>query len=446
MADEQTGAYELSHVPHEHGACRAVIASVDPGSPADVAGLTPGMVLTEVEGAPLTDIIEWRWQADGFAVEVTLESGKTLALERELGQDWGLTFDDVIFDGLITCKNACSFCFMTMLHKGMRPTLYLRDDDYRLSFLQGNFVTLTNLSDAQVQRIIDYDLEPLHVSLHAVTPAVRERLIGKNASRGMKVLEQLLDAGLSVHVQLVVCPGVNDGLELVKTLSWVSQHEGVLSCGIVPLGYTRFSRHFTSSFSDDPAAAAEVIEIVREFQEDSGIERRNARLQVADEFYLDAGYDFPPARFYADYPQFQDGIGMMRSFIDEFSTLEEEVTAAARDLEGKASVTIVSGTAFARVLEGLIEKSPLASHVRILGVENRFFGGNVDVTGLLCGSDIVAALKEDAPEGPVVLSRTCFNFDERTLDDMTVSEIEQASGCKLRLCTYCADELVATLH
>lgn len=439
-----TRHYEAS-CPGGRAGCRAVIAHVDEGSPAQRAGLEPGMALTHVEGEPLRDIIDWRWWADGFSVEVTLEDGRQAVLERDLGQGWGIEFEDVVFDGLMTCVNACTFCFMRMLPKGMRETLYVRDDDYRLSFLQGNFVTLTNLGDDDVERIVERDLQPLHVSLHAVSPDVREALMGRNAQRGLDVLEQLLSAGIRVHTQIVVVPHVNDGAELARTLAWVEARPQVLSCGIVPLGYTKYQDRFTSSFSDDPDAAADVIELVRELQEDSGREQRNTYLQLSDEFYLDAGYSFPPARFYAGYPQFQDGIGMMRAFIDEWEQCAELVEKTAGLLEGGPAPTVVVGQAFHKVLAPLVEASPLAGKVRLLAVENAFFGGNVDVTCLLTGADIVPALGAARPEGPVILARQLFNDDMALLDDVTLAQVQAAAGQEVRLCTYCARELLEAL-
>lgn len=417
--------------------CRAVIERVDLGSPADDAGLEAGDVVTHVEGVPLRDVIEWRWQSDGFDVELLLEDGTSVYLERDLGEDWGITFSDCIFDGVITCKNACSFCFMTMLPAGMRPALYLRDDDYRLSFLQGNFVTLTNVDDAELERIIAYGLAPLHVSLHAVSADVRKRLMGKNAARGMEVLERLLAAGIEVHVQVVVVPGVNDGPELMRTLAWIEARPGILSAGFVPLGYTRQQDRFGSSFSDDPDAAAAVIELIREFQEDSGVERRNPRLQIADEFYLDAGYDFPPAYAYAGYPQFQDGIGMMRAFIDEWAAHAERIVRAAQRLADGPTAMIVTGTAFARVLGPLIDASPLAGLLELLPVENEYFGGNVDVTGLITGSDLIPALKRASPAGALLLSREMFNQDMLLLDDVSLADVEASCPqAAVHLCTY----------
>lgn len=445
MADEDLKPYELNRALAYPQECRAVIASVDEGSPAYLAGLEPGMVLVEVEGEPLRDIIEWRWLADGFEIEVKLDTGEYAYIERELGQDWGITFTDSIFDGVITCRNACSFCFMHMLPRDMRPTLYLRDDDYRLSFLQGNFVTLTNVTEEDFERIVEYNLSPLHVSLHAVSEDARRELMGRNAQRGIEVLERLLDAGIEVHVQVVVVPDVNDGPELTRTLSWITTHPGVLTAGFVPLGYTKYQKRFTHSFSDDPDAAAEVIELIREFQEDSGVERRNANLHIADEFYLDAGYSFPPAFMYGEFPQFQDGIGMMRSFIDEWEASADRIEDIARRRAELPAASIVTGTAFARVLKPLIERSALAGKLEVLAVENEFFGGNVDVTCLLTGSDLLPALENAAPSGLVIMPRQLFNPDYALLDDVKLEELEALVAGGIKLCTYTPNSILDTL-
>ena len=438
LGDETPKGYEALSALAFPQPCRARILSIDDGSPAQKAGLEPCMVITEVEGVPLRDIIEWRWFSDAFDVEITLETGEHLLLERELGEDWGIVFADSIFDGVITCCNACTFCFMKMLPPQMRPTLYLRDDDYRLSFLQGNFVTLTNIGEDDFKRIVEYGLSPLHVSLHAVSNEVRSELMGKNAQRGIEIAERLLEAGIQMHVQVVVVPGVNDGVELMRTLSWITAREGILSAGFVPLGYTKFQNRFDRSFSDDPNAAAAVIELIREFQEDSGTERRDMKLQIADEFYIDAGYDFPEAWMYGDYPQFEDGIGMMRFFIDEWN-------AAVEDIGAVKQATIVTGTAFAPVLQRCIDSSPFAGNLKVLAVENRFFGGNVDVTCLLTGKDLIEALRDKRIEGLCVLSRQLFNTNLMLLDDVSLKQLEQETGLAITLCTYSASELLSTL-
>ena len=419
-------AWDMQHTPQLD--CKARILSVEEDSPAWCIGLEPGMALTHVNGVPLRDMIEWQWQADGFEVEITTDEGDVAVMERELGEDWGITFADCIFDEITECRNACSFCFMRMLPKGMRPALTLRDDDYRLSFLQGNFVTLTNVTEEDFNRIVSLHLSPLHVSLHAVTPAVRRELMGRNEARGMEVLERLLEAGIQVHAQLVVCPGINDGAELEKTLGWVEARPNVLSCGLVPLGFTRFQDRFTSSFSDDPAAAARLIDTVQKSQETSRSGTSVTKYHISDEFYLCAGYDFPPAEFYDGFPQFEDGIGMMRCFIDQWHAAQGDLERTAATHDGPP-VTIVTGEGFNKVLGKLVDETFPNGQVRVLAVKNRFFGGNVDVAGLLTAQDMIAALTEHAPAGRVLIPAAAFNASELTLDDKSLDDIKEATGC-----------------
>lgn len=435
-------AWDINHTPTRP--CRAIIKDIEEESPAWCVGLEPGMVLTHVNGVPLRDMIEWQWQADGFEVEVTTEEGDVALLERDPGEDWGITFTDCIFDGIVECRNACSFCFMRMLPEHMRPTLTLRDDDYRLSFLQGNFVTLTNVTEEDFERIVTCQLSPLHVSLHAVSPDVRRELMGRNHARGLEVLERLLDAGIQVHAQLVVCPGVNDGTELVKTLGWVEAHPNVLSCGMVPLGFTRFQDRFTHSFSDDPDAAAELIDIVREFQEDSRNDTRVTKYHISDEFYLAANYKFPPAAFYDGFPQYQDGIGMMRSFIDDWESARPELEALAGGYSG-APIAMVTGEGFAKVLAPLVKKTFAGGQVMVLPVKNEFFGGNTDVAGLLTASDMVPAIKKAAPKGRVFVPAVAFNADHLTLDDKTLGDIIEETSCDISTCGDLIAELKVAL-
>ena len=422
-------AWDVLHTPVRP--CKAVIKAIEEDSPAWCVGLEPGMALTHVNGVALRDMIEWQWQADGFEVEITTDEGDVAVMERDLGEDWGITFADCIFDEITECRNACTFCFMRMLPKHMRPALTLRDDDYRLSFLQGNFVTLTNVTEEDLDRIISLHLSPLHVSLHAVTSEVRRELMGRNEARGMEVLKRLLAAGIEIHAQLVVCPGVNDGPELVKTLGWIEENPNILSCGLVPLGFTRFQDRFTSSFSDDPDAAAMLIDTVREFQEDSRNDTRVTKYHISDEFYLCAGYDFPPAEFYDGFPQFEDGIGMMRCFIDEWHAAQDELMTLAAAHVGPA-VTIVTGEGFNKVLGKLVDKTFAPSQVQVLAVKNRFFGGNVDVAGLLTATDMIDAINDFAPKGKVFVPAVAFNASSLTLDDKKLEDICSATGCDVR--------------
>lgn len=428
--------YAPSAAPGTQG---AVVQSVAEGSPAWQAGLEPGMVVRAVNGVPLDDIITWRWEADEgrctLDVEVPGEDGLFEAeLYRDPGEDWGLQFTDVLFDGIRTCRNACVFCFMSMLPKGLRDSLYLRDDDYRLSFLQGNFVTLTNVDDKDLARVIDYRMEPMNVSIHAVSHEARRKMMGKHEARGLEVLEALCDAGLEVHGQVVLCPGLNDGDELVRTLDFVEQHPAITSLAIVPLGYTKHSR-FDRSYSDDPAAARRVVEQLKPYQERSRATTGSTRFQLSDEFYVAAQLPVPPADHYDGFPQYYDGIGMLRSFLDETDrvVLERapELSAVANALEARGErVLIVCGHAALGVYERFCAGAPLRGVAAPFPVRNDYFGGDVNVTGLIVAEDLLAQLPEDLAGTFIVLPDLMLNFDRMTLDGSTERDVLDAIAAR----------------
>lgn len=420
----------------------AIISDVEPSTAAWVAGFEPGDVIVALNGAPVTDILDWRWRADGNEItldyrDVQGETG-TIELQREPGENWGFVFDDVVFDGIRNCCNACTFCFTSMLPSGLRESLYTRDDDYRLSFISGTFVTLTNVSEADEQRIIEQHLSPLHVSLHAVDPDARKTLMGKHADRGLATLERLLDKGVQAHIQIVLVPGVNDGDVLNRTLEWLIDRPGILSVGIVPLGYTRYQDRFTEGF-EDPKRAESVLKQVERFQQEAQRERGQAWVWCADEFYCNAYGDrllehLPEASFYADFPLFEDGIGIIRSVVDDWKSDEvEDAAQLCNDALMKAGLRayLVSGEAQRPYLGTLIERIGLTDKLVPVYIPNSFFGGNVNVTGLLCGVDIISALKDivqNAPGSLLCIPSILFNDDGFTLDGINTDDLAEQIG------------------
>ncbi len=426
------------------GGLGALIESVEEGSPAWKAGLEPGMIIEKVNGVVPKDLIDWRWEADGSLceLEVSVPGDDELyecVLERESGEDWGVDFVDVLFDGIKTCVNACQFCFMAMLPEDMRPSLSIRDDDYRLSFLQGNFVTLTNLTDEDVERIISHKLEPMNVSLHAISPDVRRNLIGARAARGIEVLEKLMDAGIEIHGQIVLCPNINDGEELDKTLDWVEAHQQITSLAIVPLGYTKDSKRFTHSYSDDVELSRSVVKIVEPYQERARASLGITRFQLSDEFYVDAQLPIPPAYTYDGYPQFYDGIGMLRSFLDEAeevcSTMRTALDEADTYLSARSrKILLIVGEAAQQTIQTFCDDWSANGNVSTFAVRNDFFGGDVNVTGLICAVDLLAQVPEDLTDILVVLPEVMFNFDKVTLDGMSLADLTaqlEARGAKV---------------
>ena len=383
---------------------RALVAAVAPGSPADDAGFQPGCSVTSVDGQPLRDLIDWRWLASDDEVELGYidldgEAG-TVELERDEGEAWGLEFEGVVFDGVKQCRNACTFCFMRQLPDRMRPSLSLRDDDFRLSFLSGTFVTLTNLSADDEARIVEQRISPLRVSLHAADPDVRRMMIGRHAQHGIEALDRLLAEGIEFHAQIVLVPGQNDGDALAETLSWACARPGILDVCVVPLGFTKHQARFDRSFND-PASARAVLDVIAPFQRRALEERGTPWAFAADEFYRNAYgphllSNLPSTEDYGDFSMFEDGVGIVRSFVDDWEEAERAglVERCARALaRSQVRARIVYGFAMQDVAAPLMAGSPLSGLLEPLFVENDFFGGNVDVTGLLCGCDMADAVR-----------------------------------------------------
>lgn len=381
----------------------APVAAVDEGSPASDVGFEAGCLITAVDGNPVRDIIDWRWLTSDEIITISYvdNDGDTgeVVLEREPDEDWGFSFDGAVFDGTRTCVNACKFCFMRQLPKGLRGALSLRDDDFRLSFLDGTFVTLTNLIDDDIERIIEQRLTPLRVSLHAVDPQVRASLIGKNADAGIVNLQRLLDAGIEFDAQIVLVPDVNDGDVLEETLAWAYARPGIKTVGIVPLGFTKHQDWFHKSF-DAPEDALRVIEQIAPWQQRAFDERGEHWVYAADEFYRNAYGErvldaLPDEGFYGDFSMYEDGIGIIRSAVDAFEAARES-GAMQRCADALASNNMhawyLCGEAMTPYVNQLFRQAGLEGLLDPIVVPNDFFGGNVNVTGLLCGVDVARAI------------------------------------------------------
>jgi putative radical SAM enzyme (TIGR03279 family) len=400
------GSYEaaVGHAAPAGGAERgetplALVRDVAPASPAERAGVRAGDRVVAVDGESVRDVIDWRWLTAEPSFVITLEgdgpgAARDVRVEREWDEPVGVEFDGVVFDGIRTCENACAFCFVAQLPSGLRPSLYVRDDDYRLSFLAGTFITLTNLTDDDVDRIAEQALSPLYVSLHAVDDEVRRRLLCPTVADGaVKRLEELLSEGIELHVQIVLVPGVNDGHVLQETLRWLSARTGVESVGVVPLGYTSHQSRFSGSFGR-PEAAAAVLDALEPWREAMVADRGVRWVHAADELYLAAGREVPAAAAYDSFPQYENGIGLVRVFLDGW----EDVVHSTPVRSGDAQVcaTLLTGELFAPTLRRAV---PLAARhgvaCSVLPVRNRFLGGNVSVAGLLSGADIAEAIRAD---------------------------------------------------
>ncbi|MCL2525588.1 MAG: DUF512 domain-containing protein [Coriobacteriia bacterium] len=443
----------------------ALIAAVEPWSIADAAGISAGEYVHSINGKPAHDYIEWLWESDGPEVELELRAAdgdlRTVMLQRDNLQDgWGLVFDDVIYDKIHSCKNDCVFCFMRQLPATARKTLCMRDDDYRLSFLQGNFITLTNLKPEDKDRIVEQRISPLRLSFHASNPEVRTRLMGKNHDLALENFDELIEAGIDFHIQIVLVPGVNDGAILDETLAYLqdpARIAHVLSVGIVPVAYTDYAparlKEMLTDASTVPAEREEwcksVIDQVQTYQFAHEKETGLTWVYLADEFYVHAHAPFPLPQYYDGFPQLENGIGMILNFIADVRDNLDELSTALTLLPpqpsgpdgkmlpadaGKEAITIVCGELLTQTWLGVLGGINAGGKLRLLPIKNRFFGGNVSVTGLLTGLDILRGVKLDCEylheEGHAGVEKhrylipdCIFNDDGITLDDYTAQQL-----------------------
>ncbi|HLX88560.1 MAG TPA: DUF512 domain-containing protein [Acidimicrobiales bacterium] len=433
------------------------VVSVAAASPAERAGLVVGDELVAVDGRVPRDVIEYRVLVDEADPELSVRRGHeelTVVVAKEAGEALGAEVSSALFDRVRTCDNHCAFCFIYQLPKGMRRSLYLKDDDYRLSFLYGNFTTLTRFTELDLERVVSEGLSPLFVSIHSTDPGLRAQMLrNERGATSLRWLRALLDAGIEVHGQIVVCPGVNDGEALEATLAGIlDEYPGLATVACVPLGLSRFSTEETMRPHTREEAAA-VIDLVEQWQE-LAVQWLGRRLvYAADEYYLMAGRPFPPASAYDGFPQHENGIGMARAFEAAYGGDEEAAQGvrpgffawvdgapasgyrAVRAAEDGAStapdtktpVAIVTGEYGALVLAPVLaamlaQGTHSGAPVRLLPVHNDFFGGTTAVTGLLTGTDVAAALEAEPDGHRYLLPDVCLS-EGRFLDGMSVTEL-----------------------
>jgi putative radical SAM enzyme (TIGR03279 family) len=422
-----------------------VIGNVAPGSIAKDLNLQPGDRLLEINALRLRDSIDYHFAIAEEQVMLLVQTaaGQVLfEIEKDYDEDLGITFTTPLFTGTRTCANGCLFCFVKQLPKGMRDTLYLNDDDYRLSFLYGNFITLTNLRAEDWQRIEQQHLSPLYVSVHTTDHALRTALLGRR--KAPNVLEQLrrLGAmGITVHTQIVACPGINDGAVLERTIADLAAlYPTVQSIAVVPVGITRFSPSHQAitapqSLTITPytvAQSAQVLKIIKRFGNHCRHTLGVRLVYPGDEFVLMTGQKLPSEATYDDYPQYFNGVGMARDFCDRWQQVKRHLQTHHTPTN-KQRIAWVSGTLFAPILQQIAEQINhlMGTSVTVVPVLNTFFGERVTVSGLLTGQDMVATLQQGTYDH-AILPRGAFDHaGVHTLDDYHVPRIADETGIPL---------------
>lgn len=416
----------------------AVIERVEVGSIAAEAGLAPGDEIIAINGTPVNDLIDYRYLCadEHIDVEVRKANGEEwlIEIDKDCDEELGVGFTSETFDGLRRCQNHCVFCFLDQMPVGMRRSLYVRDDDYRLSFLHGNFVTLTNLRPEDIERIITLRLSPLYVSVHATDPAVRRRLLrNRRAGEIVPLLKRLCGAGIEVNCQIVLCPGYNDGEVLDRTIADLAElWPRALSVAVVPVGLTRYRAGLPEIKAVGRAEADAVIAQVEGWQARLAERGVTDLLYLADEFYLIAGRPLPRYEDYGNFPQLENGVGLVRLFEEEFKVAEVRFPKTVEPRR----VRIVTGVSAGPFIKGLAARLERVAGMRaeVTVVENEFFGPSVTVAGLLTGRDILAALRGSAPVDEILIPAAALRFEgDRFLDDVTPAELALEVGQKVSI-------------
>ena len=418
------------------------ICSVRKHSAADNAGIRAGESLCAVNGMPMRDILDVSFAAADFEPSLSVRGAdgsiREVRVPKELDEELGLSFESAVFDKVRICHNRCVFCFVDRMIPGLRKGLYVRDDDYRLSFLYGNFVTLTNLTEEDFERIVRNHMSPLYVSVHATDPQVRQAMM-KNRHSGeiMEKLQRLFAAGIHIHAQIVCCPGWNDGAVLEKSYrDLVVLSDYVEDMAIVPVGITKHKDGLPDLRLFDRESASTVVETVTRWQEDCRRRLGRSFVYLGDEFYILANQQMPPVDWYDGFPQLENGIGLTQNFLSEW---EKAVHRHRDDLHPvHKNYVIPVGVSAAALLQPVIQEFNARYHTnnRIVPVVNDFFGHTVNVTGLLTGTDILAQLPERAP---VILPAVVLNQDNLFLDDMPLDEFIRRRDRDVRIAKGAAE-------
>ena len=430
----------------------AIITRVLPDSIGEEIGFEAGDAIVSINGTKPRDLIDYQFLcAEEFLdLEVLDTKGKThqVAIEKDYDDDLGLEFTTALFDGLLQCNNHCPFCFIDQQPPGKRESLYYKDDDYRLSFLYGSYLTLTNLTEPEWNRIKTLRLSPLFVSVHATEPEVRVRLL-KN-SRAGKILENLqwfAKNRLQIHAQVVVCPGINDGIHLDRTLEDLAKFYNpdlptVASVAIVPVGLTKFRPPEDELIPVTPTKAAEVINQVQKFQRQCQQKFGTTFAWLADEWFLMAGVDLPAADHYEDYPQLGNGVGSIRQFIGDFTAKAKELLPPA--ITPQKKLTWVVGNAVEKAFQPLVQQLNQVPglEINLMALQSDYWGQTMTVTGLLTGQDLLSGLQnQDLGQGILLPTVMLKHGELRFLDDLTVAEVSGGLGVDI-ICVGDITELI----
>lgn len=434
-----------------------LIKSVLPDSIAEEVGIEPGDFLLSINEKEIEDIIDYRFLAvdEDITIQIEKANGEIwdIEIEKDYGEELGLDFEGGIMDKAKSCSNKCMFCFIDQLPKGMRDTLYFKDDDSRLSFLQGNFVTLTNMQEKDIDRIIKYKISPINISVHTTNPELRVKMLSNRfAGQIYERMKKLKDAGIQMNAQIVCVPGVNDGEELKRTINDLyTLYPQVNNIAIVPIGITKFREGLADVKIFDKESSRETIKMIGKLQEKFMKEINEPFARLSDEFYLVAEEDVPEKEFYNGFEQLEDGVGDVRYYREAIKRDLEFL-----DLNKKGSYTVVTGTLayneIKNAMDKIVSKNPKIK-IDVKKIVNNYFGETITVAGLLTGTDIIDQIKGKINSKYLIMTDNMFRRGYELapeelimLDDVTIDMLEKELDVKVIVCDYSGDGFIDLIN
>ena len=428
-----------------------IISQVQEGSIAMELEIEKGDTLISVNGQPVEDIFDYRYlmNEEYVVLEIQKADGEIweLEVEKEYEEDLGIEFENGLMDDYRSCSNHCIFCFIDQMPPGMRDTLYFKDDDSRLSFLQGNYVTLTNMSDHDIERIIRYHLEPINISFQTMNPELRCKMLhNRFAGQALEKVKKLYDAGITMNGQIVLCKGVNDGLELENSIRQLSEYAPVLqSVSVVPVGLTRFRKGLYPLELFRQEDAKEVLSIIHSWQQKM-VEKHGIHfIHASDEWYILAGEELPGEDAYDGYLQLENGVGMLRLLGDEVQEALEKRQADRRKLRITSATGALAAPFIKKYIDRIREKFPEVQ-AEVVTIRNEFFGENITVSGLITGRDLIAQLSGKELGDKLLLPCNMLKNDEDVfLDDITLEEVSRKLNVEIVVVDESGEDFVSAV-
>ena len=413
------------------------ITGIVPGSPAAKAGIQPGDVLISINKNPIVDVLDYRFYMTDIHLELLLHNEakelRTVLVRKGEYDDLGLEFETYLMDKQMGCRNKCIFCFVDQTPKGMRPSLYFKDDDTRMSFLFGNYTTLTNLKDGDIERIIKMHISPINISVHTTNPELRVKMMkNKNAGKVLSVIKRFNDAGIKINCQLVLCPGYNDGEELKRTLSDLTELQNAECIAAVPVGLTKYRDGLADLVPFNPRTAAETIDIIDRYGEECIKKYGSRRIYASDEFYLLAKRQMPDADYYGEFLQLENGVGLWALLLKEAT---DAIAEEEYKLEQKRKISVVTGVAAYPLITEIVDKCKQKwdnLECKVYKIKNNFFGEKITVAGLVTATDIKEQLKgENLGEELLIPAVMLRKEGDMFLDSITLNELSRDLGVKI---------------